>query len=254
VAIAARRKPPRADDVGRCAVLHPAVAEAAHRLGADAVGLVDLGCSAGFNLVVDRVGIRYDDGQRRGDPTSPVQLSCSVVGKRPVPTRAIPEVVARIGVDRDPIDVTDADDARWVRACVPPDRRERSALVEAAIEVTAAAAPVLLRGDLVELLPEAVSRVPGRALPVVTTTWSLARLRPADRLRLVGSLEAAAGRPVAWVPVEGVGVAPGIPTFGDRPASGHSIIGLGMYDGASRRTEALGRCWSRGRLMSWTAA
>ena len=45
-------------------MLYPAIAEAAHRSGADAVGLVDVGCSAGLNLTVDRVGITYSDGQR----------------------------------------------------------------------------------------------------------------------------------------------------------------------------------------------
>ena len=41
---------------------------------------------------------------------------------------------------------------------------------------------------------------------------------------------------------------------GDRPASGHSIIGLGCYGRGTREVVALGRCWSRGRLLSWLAA
>jgi hypothetical protein len=55
---------------------------------------------------------------------------------------------------------------------------------------------------------------------------------------------------VAWVSVEGVGVAPSVPTLGDRPASGHSLIGLAL---PQRDAEVLGRCWSRGRLLSWLA-
>ncbi len=108
VAIAVRR-PTRASETGRCAVLYPAIAEAARRVGANAVGLIDVGCSAGLNLNVDRVGIRYSNGQSLGDPSSPVQLSSSIVGDRPVPERAMPEVVARVGVDLDPVDVTDAE-------------------------------------------------------------------------------------------------------------------------------------------------
>src|ERR687886_575468 len=45
VAIAARRQP-RTIEPGRCAVLYPAIAEAARRVGANAVGLIDVGCSA----------------------------------------------------------------------------------------------------------------------------------------------------------------------------------------------------------------
>jgi len=58
---------------------------------------------------------------------------------------------------------------------------------------------------------------------------------------------------VAWVSVEGVGVAPTIPTLGDRRASGHSIIGLAVFDRPALRAEAIGRCWSRGRLLAWLA-
>jgi hypothetical protein len=58
---------------------------------------------------------------------------------------------------------------------------------------------------------------------------------------------------VAWVSAEGVGVAPTIPTLGDRHASGHSIIGLAVFDRSAPRAEAIGRCWSQGRFLEWLA-
>ncbi|MBJ8346833.1 DUF2332 domain-containing protein [Antrihabitans sp. YC2-6] len=250
--IAGRRKM-RTNEAGRCAVLYPAIAEAAHRAGADALGLIDVGCSAGFNLNVDRVGITYSNGQSLGDPLSPVQLSASVVGDRDLPTRTIPQVVARIGVDLDPIDVTDADEARWLRACVRPDEPELAARLEAEIAVTAKDPPQLLKGDAIEVLLDALAHVPADALPVVTTTWSLSQFSLDNRLRFLHRLDEAADRTVAWVSVEGVGVAPTIPTFGDRRASGHSIIGLAVVDRTSLRAEAVGRCWSQGRLLAWLA-
>ena len=253
VAIAVRRKV-RTNETGRCAVLYPAIAEAAHRAGANAVGLIDVGCSAGLNLNVDRVGITYSNGQALGDPSSPVRLSCSIVGDRPIPTRALPAVVARIGVDPEPVDVTDADDTRWLRACVSPDQPERIAGLEAEIALAATAPPLLLQGDAVEVLPDAFAQVPADALPVVTTTWTLSALPLERRLRFLHRLdEAATDRTVAWVSAEGVGVAPAIPTLGDRRASGHSIVGLAMFDHSTLRTEAVGRCWSQGRLLAWLA-
>jgi Uncharacterized protein conserved in bacteria (DUF2332) len=139
-----------------------------------------------------RLGISYSKGPSLGDPASPVQQSCSVVGRAPVPDRPMPEVVARIGIDLDPVDVTDTDDARWLRACVWPDQRGPAA---------AAAA--------VDVLPDAFARVPAGAMPVVITTWALSHFRLESRLRFLHRLdEAAAGRPVAWVSAEGVGVAP----------------------------------------------
>jgi hypothetical protein len=253
VAVAVRRKP-RADETGRCAVLYPAVAEAARRVGADAIGLIDVGCSAGLNLDVGRVGITYGNGQVLGDASSPAQFSASVVGERPLPARAMPEVVARVGVDADPVDVTDADAARWLRACLPPDQPERAAQLEAELALAATAPPTLLEGDVIEVLPDALARVPEGALPVVTTTWALSRLPLESRLRFLHRLdEAATDRAVAWVSVEGVGVAPAVPTMGDRRASGHSIIGVAVFRHSALRAEAVGRCWSRGRLLAWRA-
>jgi hypothetical protein len=253
VAIAVRR-PMRGNETGRCNVLYPAIAEAAHRAGANAVGLIDVGCSAGLNLNVDRVGITYSNGQSLGDPSSPVQMSSSIAGDRPIPARAMPEVVARVGVDLDPVDVTGADDARWLRACLWPDQRERAARLEAEMALAATAPPLLLQGDAVEVLPDAFARVPADALPVVTTTWALSRYPLESRLRFLHRLdEAAVGRAVAWVSVEGVGVAPAIPTLGDRHASGHSIIGVAVFHQPTLRAEAIGRCWSQGRFLAWLA-
>jgi hypothetical protein len=253
VAIAVRRRA-RPNETGRCAVLYPAIAEAAHRAGAKAVGLIDVGCSAGLNLNVDRVGITFSNGPSLGDPSSAVQQSSSLVGERSIPARGMPEVVARIGVDRDPIDVTNEDDARWLRACQPPDQPKRAARLQAEMALAATAPPLLLRGDVVEVLPDAFARVPASALPVVTTTWALSQLALESRLRFLRRLEeTAAHRAVAWVSVEGVGVAPEIPTLGDRRASGHSIIGLAVSEESALRAEAIGRCWSRGRFLAWLA-
>jgi hypothetical protein len=183
-----------------------------------------------------------------------VQQSASIVGGRPVPGRAVPEVVARVGIDLDPVDVTDPDDVRWLRASLPPDEPERRARLDAELALAATTPRTLLRGDAVEVLPAALARVPADALPVVTTTWALSRLPLEGRLRFLQRLdEAATDRAVAWVSVEGVGVAPAVPTLGDRPASGHSIIGVAVFGASALSAETVGRCWSRGRLLAWLA-
>jgi hypothetical protein len=112
-----------------------------------------------------------------------------------------------------------------------------------------------LEGDAVDALPDAIARVPADAVAVVTTTWALSRLPRESRLRFLQHLrEVAAGRTVALVSAEGVGVAPAIPTLGDRRASGHSIVGLAVLDRSVLRAEAIGRCWSQGRWLAWLTA
>jgi hypothetical protein len=133
-----------------------------------------------------------------------------------------------------------------------PDQPERAAKLEAEMALAATAPPLLLQGDAVEVMPDAFARVPADALPVVTTTWALSHFPLESRLRFLHRLDAAAaGRPVAWVSAEGVGVAPAIPTLGDRRASGHSIIGLAVLGQSALRAEAIGRCWSRGGMLAW---
>jgi hypothetical protein len=137
---------------------------------------------------------------------------------------------------------------------VPPDQPARAGRLETELALAATAPPLLLPGDTVEVLPDALARGPADALPVVTTTWALSRFPLETRQRFLRRLgEAAAGRAVAWVSAEGAGVAPAIPTLGDRRASGHSIIGLAVFDRSAARAEAIGRCWSRGRFLAWLA-
>jgi hypothetical protein len=144
--------------------------------------------------------------------------------------------------------------SRRLRAGLAPDQRERAARLDAEIALAASDPPVLLRGDTVEVLPDALARVPAGALPVVTTTWTLSQFPLEQRLRFLHRLgDAAAGRAVAWVSVEGVGVAPAIQTFGDRRASGHSIIGVAVFGHAALHAESVGRCWSQGRVVAWLA-
>ena len=246
VAIATRRQT-RTIDTGRCAVLYPAIAEAARRVGANAVGLIDVGGSAGLNLIVDRVGITYSDGQSLGDPASPVQLSSTIKGDRPIPPRAMPEVVTRVGVGFEPVD------ARWLRACLPPDQPERIARLEAELALAATAPPLLLPGDAIEVLPDAVPRARGRA---------------AGRHHDVGAVGLPARAPSALPPPSrrsrrrpggGVGVRGGRRSragdtdAGRPPAFGHSTIGVAVFERSALRAEAVGRCWSQGRWLEWLA-
>nr|WP_269328823.1 DUF2332 domain-containing protein [Kineosporia babensis] len=248
----AGRRPVLTKENGRCAVLYPAVAEAALRVGAGAIALIDVGRAAGLNLNLDRVGLSYSSGRRLGDPSSPVQMSAQVVGERPIPSQPLPEVVSRTVVAPDPLDLTDADQARWLRAGVWPDHQEQMAVLNAELDLAVRSPVRRLAGVINERLPEALAEVPADVLPVVTTTWALSHLSLEARLRFLHCLdEAATHRPVAWVSVEGVGVAPAVPTMGDRRASGHSTIGLSVFEHASTVALAVGRSWSQGRTLAW---
>src|SRR3954471_746991 len=98
------------NEAARCTALLPLLAALPGPLA-----LIEVGASAGLCLYPDRYGYSYDG--RPVGPPSPVQLRCTTSGPLPLPA-ALPEVVARIGVDLDPLDVTDPDDLAWLRALV----------------------------------------------------------------------------------------------------------------------------------------
>jgi hypothetical protein len=188
------------NEPARCAALLPALA-----LIDGPLALVEVGTSAGMCLYPDRYAYEYD-GQLVGGP-SEVLLRCTTSGGVPLP-QALPEVVARVGVDLNPLDVTDPADLAWLRALVWPGPREvdRLARLEAAAAVVAEDPPTLLAGDLVDRLPDALALVPDGATPVVMHTALLPYVdtgRRAEFVELVRSV------PVRWLAQEGAGMVPG---------------------------------------------
>jgi hypothetical protein len=77
--------------------------------------LADLGCSAGLNLIADRLNLTW----ARSDG-APLELQ---------PAR----IVGRIGFDRAPVDVRDEDAVGWLRACLWPGQTERLRRFEQAV-------------------------------------------------------------------------------------------------------------------------
>lgn len=201
------------NEVNRCAAIAPCL----DRVGARArrpLALVDVGCSAGFNLVVDRHRIEltspddHDDVVwARGPRDAALVITAENRGR--VPDDEPAEIGWRRGIDRNPIDVTDEDDARWLEALVWPDHPERRARVHAAIDAVRADPPALVRTDALDGLRSALADAPGDHLVTVLTTWVVfyfdEELRRAFEATILD-----AGRPTAWVAMEMAGVVPGI--------------------------------------------
>ncbi|HEY0069586.1 MAG TPA: DUF2332 domain-containing protein, partial [Chloroflexia bacterium] len=149
------------NEVQRCACLLPVFglvyAEALER----PLALVEVGSSAGLHLLWDKYGYSYGPGTRYGDPNSPVQLNCELKGRFTPPTPdPFPRVGYRAGIDLDPIDVRDPDQVLWLRALIWPEHRERAELLERAAGIARQDPPRLLKGDMFDLLPQAVQSAP----------------------------------------------------------------------------------------------
>ncbi|SOD92915.1 DUF2332 domain-containing protein [Blastococcus haudaquaticus] len=188
------------NEAARCAALLPVLAAIGGPLA-----LIEVGTSAGLCLYPDRYSYDYDG--RLVGARQPVHLRCATSGPVPVPD-ALPHVGARIGIDLNPLDVTDAGDLAWLRALVwpGPAQAERLQRLDAAAAVVAQDPPVLLTGDLVARLPDALALVPDGATPVVLHTAVLPYVGAAGRAAFV---EQVRSLPVRWVAQEGAGMVPG---------------------------------------------
>jgi hypothetical protein len=237
--VAGRRT--QTNEVGRAALFLPALAllDAEH----GPLGLVDVGTSGGLNLQLDRFEYRYRPGGRLGGPAT-VRLTCDVTGPVPVPT-AIPTISSRIGVDSAPIDVSDPDEARWLKACVWPDQADRFERLSAAIDLAVAHPPVIRREDATTALEAAVDDSDGH--PVVMNSWVLNYLSPTEREGYVAELDRLGRRSdLSWVHAECPAMCSGVPFAGPDDERHLTAVTLVTWRSGERAVRHLGSAHPHG--------
>jgi hypothetical protein len=243
------------NEVGRSAVLGPALTTVAARLGAP-LAHVDVGCSAGLNLLCDRYLLEYGSAGTTGPSEARVRIECSVARGRPPIAPRLPPVAARVGLDRTPVDVADDDAVRWQLACVWPDtgRLTRTRL---ALDEARRTPPTLVRGDAVDGVGPAIAALPGGAVAVVTTTQVVAYFSPTERAAFREALAAASrSRPVAWISAEVQGVVDVVPSAAapsDDQGVEASVLGLAVFRDGGIDGQVLGYAHPHGGWIDWRA-
>jgi hypothetical protein len=151
--------------------------------------LLELGPSAGLNLVWDRYAYRYSVGAWG---TGSLVLTGD---DRMPPPRELFErrasVLRRRGIDLNPVDATTDHGARLLQAFVWADQTERLERLRAAIAVLRQDPPELMRGDYVETLPALLADRREGAHLVVFQTASTMYLERGGVERIYEAFEAA---------------------------------------------------------------
>lgn len=168
------------------------------------LALVEAGASAGLNLLFDRY--RYHLGDQPPAPTaagSPVVIASELRGGQPASPvlGPVPAITARLGVDLQPLDLTDPGARAWLEAFVWPEQVGDLVMLRAAIEMrqSGPAAPVV-QGDATTDIARIISSMPGEEPVVVFTASLLSYLGSPGRAAFADQLDrVAAVRPVAWV-------------------------------------------------------
>jgi hypothetical protein len=146
--------PPQTNEVGRSAALVGGFLAVRAATGLP-LRLLELGSSAGLNLLVDRYWFEPADpapGLRGvGDPTSPVRFVGAWEGGSP-PFAAGLEITDRAGCDRAPVDAASPEGRLTLLSAVWPGQDRRFQLLRDALDIAATARPTVDRADAEEWL------------------------------------------------------------------------------------------------------
>ena len=239
------------NDCGRSALIGPALTWVAERIPGP-LCLVDVGTSAGINLLCDRFRLSYGPHGATGPPDSTVHVTCEVSGGRPPVADRLPALVDRVGIDLAPLDLTDPADARWLLACVWPDTG-RSERVEASIHLARRHPPRIVAGRANEALPAVLAALPANAAVVVTTTWAFGYFPDHERTEFAALLASAShDRPIAWVSAEMAGTVEAL-AGAAAGAGGRDVLGAVRFDGGRVRAEFLAYVHPHGHTIDWRA-
>lgn len=197
------------NEIGRCAVLWPLLAQVADVTGARPLALLDFGCSAGLNLGVDHYRYRHGDvawGAPAGAATP--EIDCHPVHGRSPPALAAPRIASRLGVDPAPVDVHDEAALRWLRACLwPHDRARMQRFDQAAAIVRGAGWAAHAAADACAAIEPWLDTLDSSVQPVAFNSWVLAYFEPEARAAHVAAMRALVQRRgIAWLSAEGPGL------------------------------------------------
>ena len=229
--MAARRT--QTNEAARCAVLLPALA-----LLPGPLALIEVGASAGLTLLVDRYSYDYAGHQVTGaDPQAPV-LRCRPGGPVPLPS-GVPEVAWRAGLDLNPLDAADEDDAAWLSCLLWPGETGRAERLAGALATARRSPPALHRGDLLDDLPGLAGQAPPRATLVVYHSAVLAYVDERKRREFAAAVRQLGA---VWLSNEAPGVLPDV-----KVPPGHDGSFVLVRDG----TQALARTDPHGTWLTW---
>jgi hypothetical protein len=158
------------NEVQRCWLLLPCFLEAVRRTGASTVDLVELGASAGLNLLWDRYAYRYAQGDW-GTRSAPLTLTGEEKAEVPADLLGVrPTVGFRVGVDVAPIDATTDEGALMLKSFVWADQAWRLELLDRAIAVCRNERSQVEPGSIPDVLPRLLEQRRDDALTIVWQT------------------------------------------------------------------------------------
>ena len=197
--------PPQTNEAGRSSSFIAAMLWLADKGLPPRFDCLEIGSSAGINLMLDRY--HYDLGGVQVGP-EPGAMRFAPEWKGPPPPCRRIEIVRTKGCDVAPVDLTDPAQALRLKAYIWPEHTVRFERMEAAIAEARKAAPDLVRMNAADFVEAELARPqePGTTRVLMhSIVWQYV---PEDQQRRVTAAMEAAGaratpdRPLAWISLE----------------------------------------------------
>ena len=226
--------------VQRCSGLLPGFGRVFEAGGEKPLSLIEIGSSAGLNLLWDRFFYTYGDGSRWGDSASGVVVECEVRGETGVPDlpKEIP-VAGRRGIDLHPIDLEDHEEELWLRSLVWPDHPGRQERLTQALGIAREYPPSVEHGDASLDLPRLLAEAPANTTLCIYGTHTLYQFPRESLIATLKGMQAASQqRNIHFLSIEAY--SPPTP----------ELRGTQYCEG-EREVHVLARCSPHGRWLEW---
>jgi hypothetical protein len=143
--------------------------------------LVEIGPSAGFNLLWDRYQIRYlRDGKAYATETPYALLTVDVqLREGGIPPLGLPpKIASRVGLELNPVDLEKQEERDWLRAVIHADHLVRHERIKKVLALKADERPEIRGGDALKLLPQALAQIPSGGKICVYHTFAVYQFSP----------------------------------------------------------------------------
>jgi hypothetical protein len=229
------------NEVGRSGMLHAGFSAVAIEAG-EPLNLIEIGPSAGLNLIWDRYGVRYIRGAEIFSVDTPdpaLTIDVELRGDKVPPLGLAPKVASRVGLELNPVNLDDPDARDWLRALIFPEHRLRVERLAAALRAYTDAKPQIRVGDALALLPNALRDAPEHQPVCVYHTYVTYQFSGEMREALDNLLTAAGLRRPVWrLSAEGT-------------LSGENPLTLHRYHDGTRESRQLALCHPHGAWLEW---
>lgn len=182
------------NEIRRCTYLYPSFCYIYNKVR-QPLSLIEIGTSAGLQLLWDKYSYSYGTEDTYGDPNSSVHLTAELKnGHIPSLSYKAPPISSKVGIDLNVINLADQDDLLWMKSLIWSEHKERLELLEKAARLFNTHSVNLVEGDGVSLLPTFVEQVPTDSILCIFHTHVANQMPEAEKWRLMDNVRAVGAR------------------------------------------------------------